>query len=354
MEDAKYREIFSGLWEHESPVDPGLWAGISAASAAAKTGLSISLLGKIAAGIAIAGGISAGVYFSLRDNAIVPSSAPLAKEVSTSASTSANEEITGSPEDKERGDLKSLSGASASYSDVGEEITGITNSSVLEEVQEQEQGNELQEDAVTGGVEEMTAPNEKAAAETARNNETADNAVNSAIEVDLLRHQDKNDPLLWMFSARGHEAAAYSWDFGDGSSMEGRRVTHRFRQSGTFEVCVKAEMPGSVESVKCTRIEASYDVKVVLPNIFSPGSSPGINDFYDLNMDESQHVTDYTLRIFTQDGQLVFESREGQKSWDGNNRFGEPMPVGIYLVMAEVKGPGGELVVERQTLTLNR
>lgn len=354
MEDAKIREICSGLRDFESPVDPGLWAGISGASAAAKTGFSMSLLGKIAAGVIVGAGISTGIFLYLRDSGSVTTPVPHVGITEYKTQQSENEESTGSPKTAET----NTEGTILSPEMPDEGAVSATAAQLETVIPETETGSG-QTDGVSDGTDlwgspETEAPNEDDEAEITERAETPANPESPAFEVEVLRHQDKEDPLLWMFSARGHEAAAYTWDFGDGSITNGKRVSHRFRQSGTYAVCAIATMPGGAEYSKCSPVEARYPVKVVLPNVFSPGSSPGVNDFYDLNKEESEHVTTYTLRIFTQEGELVFESREGQKAWDGNNRFGEPMPVGTYLVMAEVKGPGGELVVERQTLTLNR
>jgi len=352
MEDAKIREICSGLRDFESPVDPGLWAGISGASAAAKTGFSMSLLGKIAAGVLVGAGISTGIFLYLRDSGSVTTPVPPVGITEHKTQQSENEESTGSPKTAETNTEGTI--LSTEMPDEG----AVSNTRQETSNTETETGS-IQNDGVSDGADlgdspEPEAPNEVDEAEISGRADMPSNPENPAFEVDVLRHQDKEDPLLWMFSARGHEAAAYSWDFGDGSVTNGKRVSHRFRQSGTYDVCAIATMPGGAEYSKCSPVEARYPVKVVLPNVFSPGSSPGVNDFYDLNKEESEHVITYTLRIFTQEGDLVFESREGQKAWDGNNRFGEPMPVGTYLVMAEAKGPGGELAVERQTLTLNR
>jgi hypothetical protein len=353
MEDAKFREICSGLRDYESPVSPELWTGISKTSLAAKSSFSLPLAGKVAAGIVLSCSLVAGIYFAIypaNPTAPTPSAVEISNGTSEAASGPSN---TGSPEknrllgEQKKGEIGHAANAPESNStQKSDDEDPLKDGDLRSATGEDEPGMYSTADE--------NDTDEKVSAENGPHKEHVDRTKDISLEVVLLSHQDEADPLLWMFSAKSHEAASYSWDFGDGSSMTGKRVNHRFKLSGTYKVCAKAIMPGGAEFIQCTEAVATYRIKVVLPNVFSPGGSPGVNDFYDLNIADSEQVKDYTLRIYSQEGLLVFESREDQIAWDGNDRFGNPMPAGNYLVIAEVKGHGGEVVVERQSLTLNR
>jgi gliding motility-associated-like protein len=64
-----------------------------------------------------------------------------------------------------------------------------------------------------------------------------------------------------------------------------------------------------------------------VPNAFSPNRD-GLNEVFKANFGEG--IKDFRLQIFNRWGQLVFESSDIAKGWDGNWK-GVPQPIGNYI-----------------------
>jgi len=83
-----------------------------------------------------------------------------------------------------------------------------------------------------------------------------------------------------------------------------------------------------------TEIDESKDScdfsTVFIPNAFSPNND-GINDFFEV---VSEYVNIENFIIFNRWGQLIFESSENEKRWNGyvNN---DPSPSGVYVYLLE-------------------
>jgi len=68
---------------------------------------------------------------------------------------------------------------------------------------------------------------------------------------------------------------------------------------------------------------------IAVPTAFTPNGD-GLNDYlYPLN---AYKATNLTFRVFNRLGQLVFETRDWTKKWDGNVN-GDPQPLGVYVWM---------------------
>jgi gliding motility-associated-like protein len=88
---------------------------------------------------------------------------------------------------------------------------------------------------------------------------------------------------------------------------------------------------------------------VFVPNAFTPNSD-GVNDIL---YAYGNTIATMQLRIFNQWGQLVFESKERTRGWDGT-MSGEKQPVGVYTYELKVALQDGSQVIKRGTITLIR
>ena len=69
--------------------------------------------------------------------------------------------------------------------------------------------------------------------------------------------------------------------------------------------------------------------KAYLPNVFSPNGD-GINDDFRPLLPPGIQIGKYEFRIFDRWGNLVFETMDPEKSWDGSFRGGV-LPQGVFL-----------------------
>lgn len=131
---------------------------------------------------------------------------------------------------------------------------------------------------------------------------------------------------------------ASSWLFNDGSTAEGREVTHVFEHSeGLDSVAVTLT---SYNVLNCPTV---YPFAIPVsnytawfPTVFTPGSSDGNNLFSLYTINEYQY---FHIYIYNRRGELVFESDDVHFTWDGtyNN---EPCPQGAYVYVCRYRKPG--------------
>jgi gliding motility-associated-like protein len=89
---------------------------------------------------------------------------------------------------------------------------------------------------------------------------------------------------------------------------------------------------------------------ISVPNAFTPNGD-GKNDFlYPLN---AYAATDLRFQVFNRYGQLVFETRDWTKKWDGRMN-GQLMASGTYVWMLSYTDGSGKKLSQRGTTILIR
>ncbi len=89
--------------------------------------------------------------------------------------------------------------------------------------------------------------------------------------------------------------------------------------------------------------------RVFIPEAFTPNDD-GINDFF-------QPVftfipKDYELRIYNRWGNVIFETGDYTKAWNGKEPNGNPAPAGAYIYYLRIKSPNDQIVEERGNITV--
>ena len=110
--------------------------------------------------------------------------------------------------------------------------------------------------------------------------------------------------------------SSYTWDFGDGTTDQGNRITHKFKnnQSGYYEVKLKVVNPNGCHEYATKRIWIKTPVE--MPNTFSPNGD-GINDVL---------LNGWQIKIFNRNGIILYEGHDG---WDGLYK-GQAVSAGVY------------------------
>ena len=155
---------------------------------------------------------------------------------------------------------------------------------------------------------------------------------------------------------------SFVWDFGDGSVSTDRSPIHDYLTAGKFLVTLE----GFNRQLEDCRAKDTLSVIVrpaghlVFPNVFQPsdgGSNGGVYDEND-RANEVFHpygegVADYTLRVYDRWGELIFESNDIKKGWDGyyNNKLCE---TSVYTWRAQGHFFNGEVFDLRGNVTLLR
>jgi len=103
---------------------------------------------------------------------------------------------------------------------------------------------------------------------------------------------------------------------------------------------------GNVES---NILEVIYRSKVAFPNAFSPDGD-GLNDIFNF---ESRYIMAVRMQIFNRWGELVYQTTEIDKGWDGTIN-GKPAPLGTYIHHTELTDDMGITFVKSGEIVLIR
>lgn len=159
-----------------------------------------------------------------------------------------------------------------------------------------------------------------------------------------------------------YNATEYQWFLGNGTSTTVINPTHVFEDPGTYDITLVANNEyGCVDSLT---IDGALNIEVgghlSFPNAFTP-SYDGANDgYYDpdaLNNDVFHPIysgiVDYSLQIYNRWGELLFESQEVEKGWNGFYN-GQLAPTGVYVWRVEVTFNDNKKIQKAGDVTLLR
>ncbi|MFN3875342.1 MAG: PKD domain-containing protein, partial [Flavobacteriales bacterium] len=148
--------------------------------------------------------------------------------------------------------------------------------------------------------------------------------------------------------------ATWSWLFGDGGTGAGMHPTHTYLDVGTFTVTLTVtDVNGCTDEADAViAITPVHDITI--PTAFTPDPNSGGGGYYvdgDLSNDVfyvfARFVEDFRMRIFNRWGELIFESDDVRRGWDGYYR-GQLSPQDVYVVQTWVRFVDGK---EKQLLT---
>lgn len=337
---------------HESAVKPELWSGVQsglnsglAASSAGAAGLSVAKIIFIAAAL-VGVTVMSVVLWPEEKEIIIPENTEL-NPIETEKLQESNEVV----------EIQALS------SDTQSEFTE-------EPIAEKESQKESTPEKSTteNPVQLKSAPLTTVPLVSSSKVETAQVDENSELEevvseivteeetfvkAKVSIYADQNSALDIHFSVVG-DITELSWDFGDGTSSTSAQGTHTYSEQGEYAV-VASWLDHSGERKEKVLEAKVYELPaLVLPNVFTPGTSPGLNDYYDIDAASSKNVEGYSIKIYSQDGEILFESNESTRVWDGKDRFGNPMPQGYYLAIVEAWNVLNKRSIKRQSIYLKR
>lgn len=155
------------------------------------------------------------------------------------------------------------------------------------------------------------------------------------------------------------------WDLGHSASGDKEniryenKVTHSYvPDKGRFYPCLFVESIYGCKDTFCTEFDVTFNVKAILPNVFTPDNQDDLNDAYDIDM---ENTGSYDLSIYNRWGQLVYRSKKDAYrndgiNWNGRDQVtGTKCPEGVYFYLFKYTFKCEEVVREAHgTITLIR
>ncbi len=156
-------------------------------------------------------------------------------------------------------------------------------------------------------------------------------------------------------------AVRYFWSFGDGHSSEETDPVHRYTLDGPFDVMLVAwSAEGCADTVVKRGLFENSSYYIRFPNAFIANPNGPTGGYYtpgslsnDVFHPVWEGVEKYHLQIFNRRGELVFESRDLYRGWDGYvlDRLAAP---GVYVWKANGTFTNGKPYVRFGNVTLIR
>jgi len=130
------------------------------------------------------------------------------------------------------------------------------------------------------------------------------------------------------------DAVVYLWDFGDGTTSEEVSPVHEYSDEGLYSIQLTVQNEYGCEDVMLREnyVEAKMAGFVAFPNSFMPRPGGGVDNtaVNAIFKPTYRDVDTYTLQIYNRWGQLIFESNDIEKGWDGMYK-GQLAPRAVYV-----------------------
>lgn len=149
------------------------------------------------------------------------------------------------------------------------------------------------------------------------------------------------------FSNQSKYADNYDWNFGDLGNSTFANPTFNFSDKpGTYNVTLISSTVHGCADTTANKVKIIDKQVYYVPNSFTPDGS-GINDIFKPVFTYGFDPSDFHLTIFNRWGELVFESRDSERGWDGEYK-GQIAPSGTYVWKIEF---GERFTSERHRIT---
>lgn len=150
-----------------------------------------------------------------------------------------------------------------------------------------------------------------------------------------------------------------NWTIDNTQFENQNEVTYAFSDTGSYAIELRVENEFGCRDSIIKPINITIDHTVKIPNGFLP-TDPGGDPYYESGNTSNtifypfaEYVVDYQMSIFNRWGELIFESSELEKGWNGTYRD-KPCPQDVYVYKIELEYIDGERVTKVGDITLFR
>jgi PKD repeat protein len=153
-------------------------------------------------------------------------------------------------------------------------------------------------------------------------------------------------------------AKTYSWDFSDGATSTEENPKHQYTIIDDYRI--RLIVKNQFTCMDTAYLDVRTDADIIFPNVFTPSSSGSTGGHYDVKsltndvfFPYTSGVVSYKLQVFNRWGELIFESFDVEKGWDGYYN-GKLCEQGVYIWKAAVKLSNGKTFNKTGDVTLLR
>jgi len=171
---------------------------------------------------------------------------------------------------------------------------------------------------------------------------------------------DINSPTISFSDQSSGNIVQWEWDLGEGATASAANCEHTYSDIGVFPVQLWVEDGNGCIGTVMNYVTITPDHDITVPNVFTPdpnGGSGGTYDPADLSNDVFypflRFVETFQMRVFNRWGELVFESDDVHRGWDGYYR-GQLSPQDVYVYQINVRFVDGKEAMRMGDLTLLR
>ena len=183
-------------------------------------------------------------------------------------------------------------------------------------------------------------------------------------EYTLLDHEvhDLSAPAHLVFTGYPTDAVVYRvWELARDMEFEDvilqnnqDEVDYTFYESGTFYMrYLVADASGTCQKSDVYTITVEEVVvpdPKAIPNVFSPGTTPGANDIWRV---KTKSLIEFHCWIYNRWGTLVYEYTDPDGGWDGKYR-GQYVDTGVYYFVFTATGSNGKKYTRHGDITVMR
>jgi gliding motility-associated-like protein len=160
-----------------------------------------------------------------------------------------------------------------------------------------------------------------------------------------------NTPTIFT-NATDPTGISFKWTFGDGDSLltsSRLPVSHQYKSSGTFNVCLTAYNQQGCYNTICKDVQSLVQPAVDVPKAFTPLSS----DMNSVVKVMGFGIVKMKFDIWNRWGQKVFSTADQQIGWDGTYK-GSLQPMDVYMYTLSVEYFDGVKLIKKGDITLIR
>lgn len=139
------------------------------------------------------------------------------------------------------------------------------------------------------------------------------------------------------------------WDFGDGATSNEQNPVHKYSQADTFTVMLIASNAYGCSDTTIKTLITEDAFNIFIPNSFTPNKDSRNDVLYV----RGKSVQAVFFRLYNQWGQLLFETDDLGKGWDGTFN-GMEQPVGVYVYYCDAVSKWNEKIAKKGSITLLR